>query len=306
MYQKKLEEACALLTSHFTAVENSKSPQPQPKEQTQSRVQHCVDTFVAALKEAGGTDDDALVQCTWEDIESFGAPKLLAKRIGKIFRSTATEPNGQTLDTFKSLKPSRVSVMSITELMTHYDPREATNAVGERINKIANGKKCIAFTAEGNVNIEASVTLLNELRDGYDERETIPVAGVPTKVYRIGERIGQLADENPLYPTRALRPNGDCDQTNRSWSGVSDVVRKVIYLARTQTGEIKITSLMDAHNIMDMVMGSDEFKIRLRLSKASLLYDELREKGNLPSLKISLKGNGTTSKQDPFGGHKTY
>jgi hypothetical protein len=290
MYQNKLDEARALLSNHFAAVHNGDQAKAIPD----------TESFFTKLKQAGGTDDDALKQCTWEDLESFGAPKLLAKRVAQIFRKGIEEKKDP-----KVLKASRVAVMSVLELVQNYDPREPDNAVAERINKIAGGKRCIVFT-NGNVNVEASVALLNELRDNYDERETYPVNGVPTKTYKVGERIGQLADENPLYPGRALRPNGDCDQTNRSWNGVGEVVRKLIYLARTKTGEIKVESIMDSNSVIDLVVSADETKIRSRMPKASLLYDDLKEKGGLPSLKISLK-NGNGAKNDPFGGsHKTY
>lgn len=307
MYQTKLDEACALLLTHFTAVHSRSDGKLHPEDETKPKSD--VEAFLHALKKAGGTDDEALKQCTWEDLESFGAPRLLAKRVAAIFRGPKTEvtPEAKTTDP-RVLKPNRVAVMGVKELVEFYDSRDPTNAVAERINKIATGKRCIVFNADSSVNVEASVTLLNELRDGFSERETYPVNGVPTKIYKVGERVGQLADESPLYPGRALRPNGDCDQTNRSWTGVSEVVRKVVFLARTATGEVKIDSLMDAHTVMDFVVGADEGKVRSRFSKASLMYDDLKEKGALPSLKVSLKGGNGGKPNDPFGGsaHKTY
>lgn len=309
MYQNKLNEARLLLENHFTAVHTKNGVFSSSIPHIVAQVKDDVERFFTNLLAAGGTDDDALKHCTWEDLESFGAPKLLAKRVAAIFRGRTEESKSEKTNVdAKLLKPARVAAMSITELVQCYDPRESSNAVAERISKIANGKRCIVFNSDNSVNIEASVTLLNELRDGYSERENFPVAGVPTKIYKVGERIGQIVDENPLYSGRALRPNGDCDQTNRSWSGVSEIVRKIVHLARVRTGEIKIEAIMDAHGIMDFVVGADEAKVRSRLNKASLLYDELKEKGNLPSLKISLKGDNESSKKnDPFGGnHKTY
>jgi hypothetical protein len=258
--------------------------------------------FVTALFAAGGTDDAALKQCTWEDLESFGAPKLLAKRIAAIFRKGETSASE---DKVKILKPSRIAVMSVSELIEHYDPRDHTNSVGQRINALCGGKRCIVFNADGNINVKASVDLLNELRDNYPERETFLVNGIPVKTWKIGERPGQLADENPLYAGRLLRPNGDCDQTNRSWTGISYQIRVIIYLA-IKTGEIRINSVNDAHAILDMAVSLDEAKIRARFSKASLKYDELNAEGKLPTLKLPLIKNGSNS-NNPFGGqHKTY
>lgn len=290
MYQTKIEDARALLTNHFNQVDEKNTSE-------------LVDSFFSKLKKAGGTTDEALTLCTFEDLESFGAPKLLAKQVASIFRKGNAEEKKEK----KILKPSYVSAMSISELLEHYDPREATNAVGERISKIAGGKRCIVFNNDGTVNIKASSTLLHELRDNYSEREAYPVDGVPTKVYKVGERIGQLADENPLYPHRPLRPNGDCDQTNRSWEGISSEVRKIIYLAVTQTKEIVISDLSRAHQILDLVhdlaSSNVELKIRQRYPKAHLLYEELKNTGQLPSMKISMtQKESPNNKNNPFFG----
>jgi hypothetical protein len=301
MFQSKLEEARALLTNHFTTV-HSHGETPTPK--TESTAKIPTDAFFTALFAAGGTDDEALKQCTWEDLESFGAPKLLAKRIATIFRKG--EATSTPEDKVKILKPSRVAVMSVSELIEHYDPRDHTNPVGQRINTMCGGKRCIVFNTDGSINTKASVDLLNELRDNYPERETFLVNGVPVKTWKVGERPGQLVDENPLYAGRLLRPNGDCDQTNRSWTGIPHSIRVIIYLA-TKTGEVRINSVNEAHDIIDIAVSMDESRIRARFPKASLKYDELNAEGKLPTLKLPLIKNGSNSNNDPFGGqHKTY
>jgi hypothetical protein len=295
-YQEKLEEARALLTKHYEVVK-----QTQPEAQAD----HKIKSFFNNLQSAGGTDDEALKQCTFEELESFGAPKLLAKRIAGIFRKGTEEKKEESTKVFK---PSRVAAMSINELISFYDPRDPTSTIAGRIQQIAGNKRCIVFKTDGSVNVDASVTLLNEIRDGFGERETYSVNGIPTEIFKIGERPGQFAEENPLYPNRALRPNGDCDQTNRSWNGVDHTIRTIIYLALTKTNEIHIDSLMDAHAVIDLTVSNDEAKIRSRFGKASLLFDRLKGQGNLPSLKISLKSANNVEKNDPFGNnkHRTY
>ena len=43
--------------------------------------------FVSKLQLYGGLADELLRQCTWEDLENCGLPRLLARKVSKIFRS---------------------------------------------------------------------------------------------------------------------------------------------------------------------------------------------------------------------------
>lgn len=43
--------------------------------------------FVEKLVVYGGVADELLRQCTWEDLENCGLPRLLARKIAKVFRA---------------------------------------------------------------------------------------------------------------------------------------------------------------------------------------------------------------------------
>lgn len=260
-----------------------------------------IDDFIGRLKRVGGTSDARLRRSSWEDLEGLGLPLLLAKEIAEIFRKGEAAPRRPVVT------ERQAQAMSPEELLERYDPRDPDNFVGKRLKDLSKGQPFIVFNTDGTVNREASVQLLQEIRNGYPARETFAVEGRPQKIYRVGERPEELANENPLYPGRALRPNGDCDQTNRSWNGVTDPVRILVYLAVTRTREIRIAQIDDAHRILDQVMSGDaEAAIRQRNPQASILYDDLASKGNLPSLKVAPSGTavgGTVN--DPFG-HKKF
>ncbi len=291
-YQQKLAEARALLEAH-----NSQLPA-----EVKSGVD--VDQFFKKLAEAGGTNDAALSQCAWEDLMDFGIPKLLARQVAQVFRKAdKPEDNKPVVH-----KRSHVEAMTVGQLLAIFDPRQVRSLAGKRLEEIVGTKRCLVFNVDNTLNIAASEKLIHEITEGYDERELFPVDGVPMKVYRLGERPDQVFDENPLYPGRALRPDGDCDQLNRSWNDVSPTVRAVIHLAVTQTKEVKIASINDAHNILDLVVGKSEADaikvVRQRFSKASALYAELAKQGRAPLLKIWKKSAEKVN--DPFGTHKTY
>jgi hypothetical protein len=260
--------------------------------------------FMDKLRKMGGTNEAALRRASWEDIRDCGIPKIMARQFSVIFR----EDNGDGGTKSIFVSDRKAQSMTIKELLNRYDPRDIKNAVGKRLKELAEGKPCIVFHPNGTVNVDESDKLLKAIRDGYPVVETVLVEGRPTPVYKVGERTDNYAEENPLYPGRVLRPGGICDQTNRSWDGVSLTIRQLLYLSVTETGELEIESVDDAHDALDKAVASDaEKKIRSRYTKASLMFDEQSKQGELPTLRIKL-GNSQKGKKanDPFYAHKDY
>jgi len=180
--------------------------------------------------------------------------------------------------------------MSLRQLLEAYDPSEADNAVGQRLAKVTKGLPAIVFDKSGAVNTEASEALVKEIKEGFPPRPTYSVQGVPHKAYKVGESPNKLYAENPLYPASALRSDGTCDRTERSWDGVPVAVRQVLYLAVTKTAELKVEKPDDAHTVLDKLAGpaaAAEAWAKSRYPKASILYDDLKARGELPSLKLS-------------------
>lgn len=49
--------------------------------------------FIEKLVLYGGVADELLRQCTWEDLENCGLPRLLSRKVAKIFRKDKIDPN---------------------------------------------------------------------------------------------------------------------------------------------------------------------------------------------------------------------
>lgn len=286
-YQRKLEEARELLVQHNSNIFGGKLIN--------------IEDFFVKLAMAGGTSDAALSHSSWEDLQEFGLPKLLARQVATIFRSKEEKA---------ALKKSQVEGMGIQELLANYDPRNHTGLVNRRLLEIFGKKSFIVFNNDGSVNVPVSQKLAQEILDDFPQRELYTVNDVPLKTYPVGVRPDHSFDENPLYPGRILRPDGDCDQTNRSWNDVSLEVRQVLYLATKQTKEVVINSINDAHNIMDLVVGKEDVEalrvVRRRFSKAAALLMELYQQGKAPSLKIFKRISEESKPNNPFGTNRTY
>ncbi len=280
-YDQKIDRLRAVIAEHNTHVDK----------------QHEVDVIkvVGALLNAGGTSDAALRACSFEDLEGIGLPKFLARQVARMFRE-GTEDGAEVVT------PKRASAMTSKQLLAVYDVRDADNAVGKRLAEIAKGKRCIVFTDDGGVDVEASAKLIDEIRGGDGEREHY--GNPPRQTYRVGERPVELADENPTRRGHALRRDGTCDQTNRSWDGVSHDVRVFIYLAVHDTGETKVGSLDDRHRLMDLAIADDALTVlRGRYAKTSVRFDELKRLGDLPKLKVPRGAGGAPAGRlnAPFG-----
>lgn len=290
MYDTLMEEVRSLLTKHH---------------QNLGTNTHDTDIAVTAvtqkIREAGGTDVEGLRQFSWEDLQKCGAPLALAKRMAQIFRAK-TEMTGER----SVLRPKDVARMAIKDLIDAYDPRDPRSAVNAELEKLSRGKPCVVFGQNGTVLSAATLACLTDVMKDDEARTIFLVNGHPHPVYKIGERPAEMADENPLYPGRALRSDGTCTQTQRSWEGVTQAVRAILYLAQ-KGGEVRISALDDAHDFLDLAISSDaEKKLRARYPVASIAYDAALAEGFPPRLKVARGGpqGSVAGNANPFPANK--
>ncbi|MFW6009541.1 MAG: hypothetical protein ACOCP8_09795, partial [archaeon] len=72
MYDQKISEAKSIIEAHNQNVEE--------------KFQVDVEKFISNLQNMGGTTSETIRQCSWEDIEKCGVPRLIAKQISYLFR----------------------------------------------------------------------------------------------------------------------------------------------------------------------------------------------------------------------------
>ena len=288
MYDQKIKSARESIEAHNSNVENKID----------------FDTFLEKLQNLGGTSEETLAACSYEDLGECGLPIILAKMISRIFR----QKNGEGSSKSSYVSSRKAEVMTISELLERYNPRDSHNAVGDRLNKLSNKENCIVFTESGTVNVEVSVNLLNAIIDGHDRITSTIVEEKVFQVYKIGDKPDIYVNLNPFYD-KPLRPGDICSKTLRSWKGISDVVRHIIHIAFKNTGEIKMADIDTIHTIMDYAEKKyAETYFRMKYPRASLTYDELVKTNSLPSLKIKLSTSRAIDNKnnDCFYPNKTY
>lgn len=262
-----------------------------------------VEKFISLMKAMGATTEDRLKGLGYEEwidnLQPVGGikPKLLIKEIAKIFRGKDLESSNANLDV-RVVSAKKAEKMTIPELVANFDPENAFNPCAVILKNISRGEAFIVYDSGRTVDVESTIKLLMEVKSGYSGRHDYLVNGTIKKVYRIGELPDNLVDENPLYVNRPLRPDGTCDQTGRSWTGVPAEVRQLIRIAIVTTKEIEVT-IDKAHELLDIALSVNAMNtLRTRYRKASIEFDELSKIGKLPLLKISL--GGEKGKANPF------
>lgn len=286
-YNDKIDRALALVGEHNDVL-GSESPHRIDGEQ-----------FIACIKASGGTNEKRLSDLSHENIldcmPAFNnngvqvKPKLLAKEIAAAFREgkNAVEERQEQ----RPVTAKKADKMTVRELVEAFDPEDASNAVGQRLLVVCRTEPFVVYHNGRIVDVESTLKLLLEIKSGHSGRKDLEVAGNIKKVYHLGELPENYADENPIYHGRPLRPDGTCDQIGRSWEGVPNDVRQLIYLC-VELGELK-PSKEKANDILDLVIGSRESlaKLRQRYRAAAVRFDELTGIGDLPKLRIALGGS---------------
>ncbi len=292
--QSKFEAVLAIIAEHNSVIGIGKPGCIDPEK------------FSNTLKAIGGTTEDRLKNLSYEDIlECLPAfegikPRLLAKEIAKVFRGKDELSHGNVVQSEKRPVSSKTAErMTIRELIEAFDPENSENAIAQQLSKIAKGQAFIVYYSGRFVDVESTIKLLQEVKQGYPGRADYTTPNGIFPVYKIGELPDNFADENPLYENRPLRPDGTCDQTGRSWEGIPLEVKQLIRIA-VYLKEIDVT-IDKAHEILDTALSVDAMsKLRLRYRKSSLKFDELSKVGQLPNLKVTLHSEIEKNKTKVF------
>lgn len=287
-YETKLEAVRTIINQHNTHCDEK------------SKID--VEDFFKRLKASGGTTDEALKLCSWEDIEALSIPRLLARQIGAAFRKE------EKVEKPTFITEKRAALLNSRELLEAYDPKVVDSPVAQRLTKLSQGQPCLVFKDDGSLNVAASLECLEDIQQGYEARTVYIHEGVPLRVLRVGQVLETTVNENPLFAGHPLRGAEDtCHHTHRSWKKIPHKARVLLRLA-TQSKELVINQIGVVHDILDKFVDKNDEEIvkwiMTRYPQAALNYSSLELTGSLPTLKI-VRGSAKP-KQDPFFGNKTY
>ena len=177
------------------------------------------------------------------------------------------------------------------ELLEQYNDHCSAD-VEDQLKKRSNGRPCIVFNEDGSVNVEDSLYMLrkarqHEMPDKFKIREELKL------LYRIGEFPKTVFFECPVH-RNTLLIDGYCDECGQTWD-VNDHKKNAF-----------IRILMQEETDIDFrlyrKMKFDELKEEF--PNIFIIYSDLNDEGNLPSLKK--KSSRNVDGSCPFRAHKTY
>lgn len=260
------------------------------------------DDFLACLQKAGGTTEQALRHVSFEDLESCGLPRILARSVAQTFRGRAeTDSVGGAVGFVSERKAHS---MTVRELLERYDPSEPDTHVAKRLGVLAKGHPCIVFTKDGRVDVERSEAVVLDLKAGLPPQQIVLGAdGIPVALRKIGDRPDRFFAENPLFPGHALRTGETCDQCHKSWQGVPTEIRQLVRLA-VEKGEITSGLISDVIDLIELVTTPQISFAHLaqRFPKAALEFSKRQQENSLPALRIVIGDEAAGAKQNnPFG-----
>jgi hypothetical protein len=262
------------------------------------------EAFRKGLEELGGTDADALLHVTPEDLQDLGLPKLKARQLAAAF-SSQNDGTEREADAVR-VTPDNAADVSARDLVLVYNPRQPRSAAAVEMAKRANGHAFIVFDEQGGVHRKLTTQLLEELERGDPARKHVEIGGKAVRIFKIGELPPETFDEHPLKQGHALHRDGT-DGHGLNWrDGITLQVRQLLRLACTRTGELKVPDLDKLHDVHSRARGENAMEeLRRRYPEASRCFDELESSGDLPRLKVVRNGAkhpGSGGPNDPFFG----
>lgn len=191
-----------------------------------------------------------------------------------------------------------IGQFSNKDLLIRYAENPDDSVAEDELVKRSKGNKCIAYGKDGAINITVSASLLAKAKKGL----TVPSimknsTGEIYRIYEVGQSPEQTYDVCPV--TGKVLFEGYSDELGVTWT-VPEEARQFIWLMHDQGIQI---DAFTANNIQKLYKDEGLDALKMQYIKISEMYDELKEIGELPSLKTKL-----TTRQskvaDPFRNRK--
>jgi hypothetical protein len=219
--------------------------------------------------------------------------------------SETLDPETAYLQQNYGIKGSRkLSDLDPTELIPIYNPAKANSKVTKALKKHFGNQNVIAFKPESKeVAVEETIDYIADLEQGYAEEEAIEVDGQLQRLYPVGVIPNEMVDEDPFFEGEPLK-RGRSTVNRINWSNVSEDARQFCRLV-VERDEIDPNDKLAVRNFMEIAEKGVE-ALRKVYSEVDLVYRELKEENNLPSLKLKLNEVQNGKTQNPFGVPRKY
>ena len=189
----------------------------------------------------------------------------------------------------------------VSLLLPLYTPDLPSDAVTLALKKRFTDKPVIAFNEDGTVAVTETLQYVSDIEQGFPARETIMVGGQLAKLWPVGAKPNTLVEEDPLFPGHPLR-NGYSIVNNRNWTGIAHETRQLCRVIVSR-GDIDPDNKEAVLRLLERAQTAG--KLADTYPEAALEFRELKQKDELPKLKVVL-GAGGSKPNNPFGSSRKY
>ena len=193
----------------------------------------------------------------------------------------------------------RMEDLGIEELLPYYKPNKK-NRIYETLVKKFGDKRIIAFNPDTTeVAFNETLDYITDIQNGLPEEESIDVNGELVKLYPIGKIPNQIVEEDPLYEGHPLK-RGRSIVNRFNWSSVKTEVRQLLRIL-VNRHDIESAERLTISQLMKKTLG----ELKELFPEAYMQYKELKSKGELPKLVLSLD-EASTKRNDPFSINRRF
>jgi hypothetical protein len=236
--------------------------------------------------------------------DTRGVPKPFALRIwstlreGKEDEKQPEEPSTMATgiaEAITSVLPVNAASLKDSDLLSQYNLHCSTEIESELVKR-SNGRPCIVFTKDNEVNMDISLELLRQAR--RSQTSTVyPVDGTVCRVYPIGEFPNtELYLTCPV--TGCVLQNNYSEDLGVFWETDEECLIFVKFLLE-EDDSIDI-DVFRAREIMKVYKEGGINALKALFLNTVLAYDERHKLGQLPSVRTTSSEIRQAKKSDPF------
>ena len=214
-------------------------------------------------------------------------------RVSPENKQETLSPRMAELKSMFGIKPTLATVDS-ADLFKAYVADKPSDPVTLELQKRYGDKAVMAYKpGTKDIAVEETISYITDLAQGLPEQTSIYVDGDLARLYPVGKAPSEMIDEDPLFQGQPLI-RGRSAVNSINWEGVDLETRQLITIAVNRR---ELNNVYDRLAMIRLAKDAREggYKtIKVVFPEAALAFNEMKEDGSLPKLKIrtnSQKGN---------------
>ena len=190
-------------------------------------------------------------------------------------------------------------------LLKIYRPKLTDDLVTQALKTRYGNRKVILFKpGTSEIDVEATLDYIADLDQGLPEQEFVMTSEGLTRPVAVGEKADCIVDEDPLHPNSPLRKDRSTVGIQVNWAGISKEVRQLCRVILDRN-EIDTDNRYDVNNLLTVAHKGVSAVAKI-YPEAWVTFNELRNREDLPRLRMSLTSSESNNNPFNIGKKRSY